>query len=463
MEGEVKSIENQWPSSKCDITVVTADTGPVYQGAQSLYYPGSKGCILFRPIAPDCSPGRITEPIRAGDTLYISIMVRTKAKNKSFEMYTRHYHDAKGPRKWGITGDGSDLVSRTLIRTAEEWTRVEAVHVVGDDWKDHDGVIQEPAGCNHYHLRFRVSGNAPFWLDNLVIARVPADTIPGSPASGAVEAGANATSSPTSSPVPVIDIPRSGFFYNPNFELNTQYWKYASTMGHVTYDPDISANAMIMRRGRVLRQNVLARVVPAQKYQFGFWVSIRNVESIDFRIIMRMRFRNSAAPAGPCHKPICNFFIRPLARNVKANGGNWQQVITEEFDFFGNHTKLDPYGEVDFMLFQLLTRNLGVTAEYRVANFEVFEEAKTNAPSASMLPSSSPTNLIQQHVGYRVSYAGELRTVIRYPFQIDKTGEILSMAEAASYQLCEVDEVEGKGNEVRTQTDGYLLCAVLFL
>lgn len=55
--------------------------------------------------------------------------------------------------------------------------------------------------------------------------------------------------------------------------------------------------------------------------------------------------------------------------------------------------------------------------------------------------SASPTNLIQEHTAYIVRYAGEIRTLLRYPFQIDKTGEVLSMQPGAEYQLCEVDEV----------------------
>lgn len=60
------------------------------------------------------------------------------------------------------------------------------------------------------------------------------------------------------------------------------------------------------------------------------------------------------------------------------------------------------------------------------------------------VPSSSPTNLIHEDIAYIVRYAGEVRTIIRHPFQIDETGEVLPMNGSVSYQLCEVDEVEGR-------------------
>ena len=57
----------------------------------------------------------------------------------------------------------------------------------------------------------------------------------------------------------------------------------------------------------------------------------------------------------------------------------------------------------------------------------------------------APTNMKSPpHIAYIVRYAGEIRTVINYPFQIDSTGEILAMDGSKQYRLCEVDEVEGK-------------------
>ena len=83
-----------------------------------------------------------------------------------------------------------------------------------------------------------------------------------------------------------------------------------------------------------------------------------------------------------------------------------------------------------------------------VAGFEELADDYTLAPSVSFAPSSSPTNLGEDNVAYVVKYAGEVRTVINYPFQIDSTGEVLAMDGNVEYQLCDVDEVEGRKSEV---------------
>ena len=90
-------------------------------------------------------------------------------------------------------------------------------------------------------------------------------------------------------------------------------------------------------------------------------------------------------------------------------------------------------------------------AELEVGAFADVTGNYSEAPSASLAPSSSPTNLFVQHVGYVVRYAGEVRTVIRYPFQIDTTGEVLNMNGRREYELCEVDEVEWTKAEVSSR------------
>ena len=72
----------------------------------------------------------------------------------------------------------------------------------------------------------------------------------------------------------------------------------------------------------------------------------------------------------------------------------------------------------------------------------------TDAPSRSLVPSGSPTNLYEEEVGYVVRYAGEVRIVIRQLFQIDRTGEVLPSNGTEEYELCLVDEVEGRKSEV---------------
>jgi hypothetical protein len=60
--------------------------------------------------------------------------------------------------------------------------------------------------------------------------------------------------------------------------------------------------------------------------------------------------------------------------------------------------------------------------------------------------------LEEEHISYIVRYAGEVRTVINYPFQVDKTGVVLAMDGSRDYELCEVDEVEGRKAEVSDAT-----------
>lgn len=202
---------------------------------------------------------------------------------------------------------------------------------------------------------------------------------------------------------------------------------------------------MVLKRGNALRQNIAPLAIPGKAYQFGFHVKMSNVQSINMRIVVRMRFKNNdTSENGVCRRPVCNLWARPLTRTIR-NSGGWQEVVTEEFEMFGNYTEWD--GEVDFILFQMVATNMNPAGEYAVTDFRVFGDDYTDAPSQSLAPSGSPTNLFRQHIGYVVRYAGEVRTVTRYPFQIDKTGEILDMTGSVEYQLCEVDEVEGKKAE----------------
>ena len=94
-------------------------------------------------------------------------------------------------------------------------------------------------------------------------------------------------------------------------------------------------------------------------------------------------------------------------------------------------------------MFQVYAWNMTEGATLHIADFEDVEEDYTPAPSESFAPSSSPSNMIQDNVGYVIKYAGEVRTVVQAPFQIDGTGEVLPMDGSQTYKLCEVDEVEG--------------------
>ena len=67
---------------------------------------------------------------------------------------------------------------------------------------------------------------------------------------------------------------------------------------------------------------------------------------------------------------------------------------------FGNY--MDWPGRVDFILFQMSTRNMEEVGEYRVTDFGMVGEDYTESPSFSMVPSMSPTNLFEE-----VSFCGE--------------------------------------------------------
>lgn len=65
-------------------------------------------------------------------------------------------------------------------------------------------------------------------------------------------------------------------------------------------------------------------------------------------------------------------------------------------------------------------------------------------PSISSSPSAAPTNMVAEDTAYILKYAGEVRTVIRHPFQLERNGEFLDMGGRTQYELCEVDEIEGR-------------------
>lgn len=154
-----------------------------------------------------------------------------------------------------------------------------------------------------------------------------------------------------------------------------------------------------------------------------------------------MRFlNNDPSKTGMCPRATCNIFERPLNKKVKNTGG-WQEVVTEEFEMFGNYTEWD--GEVDYIYFQMYTKDMAVGEEFAISGFYDLGDDYTDAPSTSMVPSSSPTRLFQEHIGYVIRYAGEIRTVIRYPFQNHNTGEIYKMDGSREFELCDIDEVEG--------------------
>ena len=371
-----------------------------------------------------CPTGRLTESIAAGDLLRIAFMVRLAEPDQVFQVNTAHYHTGK-ERPWSFPDDHSNIVVRKHISKANEWTKIVAYHRVGPDWTyGFPRVLLPPESCSAYQLRFMVAGSSSdFVLDDVRIEKAL------SPPSSLVDAP-----------------PREGFISNPKFEYNHAHYKFSRSAGHVDFDPDIGMNTMILPSGKVMRQNVIDTVVEDETYQFSFLIKLVNVESVDLRMVMRMRFENNDTVDGPCKREICNFFRRALARNIRATTENngWQRVTTSAVHMFGNYTEWD--GTVDFILMQLFPREtLPEGAEIRIADFTAEDpETISFAPSISTSPSSSPTSMFREDEAYIIRYAGEVRTIMRRPFQVDLTGEILPMDGSRGYNLCDVDEVEGQ-------------------
>ena len=425
-------LYDQWPG-QCKRTVVTASASPdlVYSGNQSLSFSGGTKCFFYRPLAPACGSNRIAEPIQAGDTLLISMKVRVEAPGQIFQMYTALSHANKGQSPWANPDDDSYMVSRTLVPNANEWVTVEALHKVGDDWKFR-GNFLHPVGCNDFHLRFRlVDSLAGFYLDDVTVTKTSSLGL-------SSESIDNSTD---------FSVPSSGFIINPNFVYSHQYWQGGPTAGYLRKDAELNRDVIVMRNNTILSQNVLKQVVPGKTYnRFKFLTKISNAKMANIGIILRMKFSNTNLLNGPCSRSTCYFQERLLNATVKRGDGGWQEVLTDEFGMFGNFTEWE--GSVDYIMFQVFSYNMDPTGEYSISGFEEVGDDYTDAPSMSSAPSLSPTNLEQENIAYILRYAGEIRSVIKYPFQLDSDGTVLPMDGSMKYELCEVDEVEGRKAEV---------------
>jgi len=108
-----------------------------------------------------------------------------------------------------------------------------------------------------------------------------------------------------------------------------------------------------------------------------------------------------------------------------------------------NYTSWLDFGKIEFILFNVYSYDMSAGGELHVADFRMLQDEYTSPPSTSVSPTLAPSNLFAENVGYVLKYAGQVRTVIREPFQIDNTAEVLPMDGTVSYRLCVVDEVEG--------------------
>jgi len=400
------------------------NTPLVHSGSTSLEVVSGRGFML-RQIGGSCPEARLSEPINAGDAIRIRMWVRPKVANKVFTIYTGHYHTGKS-NVWAQVKDNSNIVSRTKLPAANVWTLVEAVHVVGDDWK-FDGVILPPERCNHYQLRFRVErSTAGFYVDDLTIDKI---------ASGSSKA------------LLERDV-QHGFLKNPDFAMNYQYWMPSIRSGDIIHNDELGKNVMRLKRGQMAMQNIAEHAIPNERYQFTFWAKLSGAPKVEVRAIARMRFQNNDTENGPCKRSVCNLYAKPLVKVIEQNGMEWQRILSDEFNMFGDYTTWD--GTVSFIRFTVFTRNMDQAGELQLSNFEFVGEHSLTGETLSLSPtiSHSPTDKPTMHhsegnIRYVIRYAGEIRTMTTYPLQLD-TGEQLVMDGVRQYELCQVDEVEGK-------------------
>ena len=159
------------------------------------------------------------------------------------------------------------------------------------------------------------------------------------------------------------------------FNFLKQYWKYAPTSGYVTQDE--GRNVMVLKSGQILRQDVLDTAVPDEKYRMSFWAKLVGVESVDVKIVLRMRFSNNTDLVyGPCARKVCLLYER-LLRTKLTGSGSWERVVTEDINMFGNYT--DWGGNVDFILFEFTAKDMPAWAELRVSNFGKGQMCKSHA------------------------------------------------------------------------------------
>ena len=116
-----------------------------------------------------------------------------------------------------------------------------------------------------------------------------------------------------------------------------------------------------------------------------------------------------------------------------------------------NYTSWEDVGRVEFVLLNVFPLNMRYGGQLHITAFEAAGEDYTFAPTMTQAPSVSPSSLFKDKVAYVLRYAGEIRTVVYSPFQIENTGEILPMDGTVSYRLCMVDEVEGSKAEFQNR------------
>ena len=414
------TINAAWASSCAttllDVNSETTNATDIHSGDHSYRVTGGQ-CSVLRMMGNHCPANRMAN-LTYGDTIKISLWVKMDEPSQVFQMFTGHYHARKAGR-WARPTDDSHVISRTLIDNANKWKYIEATHTVGPDWT-FEGEVLAPKYCNHYQLRFNLAtSEASYILDDVKVELV----------------------SPLSDEEKQV-----AFLRNPSFVSSHKNWKMSSSSGTNVYDEELGQTVMQLKRGQVLRQVITDTATPGQKYSFGFWVKLDSSKDVTLKVILRMRFQNNDRVYGPCVNPVCNLYERPVRTTISAGSNSWQHVLAEDFEMYGNYNDWD--GKVDFILFQVTTQGMPNSGSLRIANFHDLQSGATVPPSLSYVPSYSPTTLMVEDVAYIVRYAGQIRTVVKLPFRIESTGEVLPMDGSVEYVLCDVEEVEGSLSEL---------------
>jgi len=386
MEGSESLIYSS-PSSlfygrgkNCKMSMVDAYEHPsrVKGGQKSLQIMGQTkqkayNCWIKRDLGPSCNGRMLHNAVNKGDILVIEAQVMTEMTGKIFQMYTGHYHTAKlsdtctninAPScPWYQAPNDANMVSRVAL-TPYEWKFVRAVHKVGGpEWFDYAGLELEPEKCNHYQLRFRVTGGATWWIDNVRVKKIT----PGSN----VE-------------VPMYTTPKSGFLHNPIFEYGFQHWKVGNINEApvLEKDPILNRDVMVITgpaiRDKRLIQNIDHQEIQGGLYKYKFWLRVDlagRTRPVQFHVGVRMGIRDDQGVL-----QIYNQYPFNLAID---SSPDWQEFETNTFSMFEELGDYRALGDVEYIHFQMWSTTMVADGEWRVAGFE------------SVTPDLEPTTFTQ--------------------------------------------------------------------
>lgn len=306
MEGDVSQVEYAWVPSCPGTMKVSNDV--FYEGSASLAVSSrsSSACVVIYYIGPGCdfTDG---EDLKDGDTIHISFRIRSPEVGAIVEVRTNHRSVAKG--NWKPPDDDSHMVIRSKIHSANEWTFIEASHLIGPSWR-YNGELYPPDSCRDFQLLFSLpESTADFYLDDVRMSREA--SLPESSISVA-----------------------GGIMQNPKFDLGTSFWSANNNKGgYVTYDEELGHNALVLRQNDQLFQNIQTSLVSGSAAQLSFWVKLTGIESFDVSMEIFLKFINNDIVNGPCQAYICKLYIYPIEATI-STPGKWHQLRTDAFSIW---------------------------------------------------------------------------------------------------------------------------------